>query len=264
MRKERVSLAERFNWKWIIMVMAAFILSLPISAKLCHACPEESYRVNVASGYLALRTAQCYDDSNVIGELYNNDTVDVVDYSGTYWYVYSPKYGCNGYVDSRYLVVDSTSGYSYTTGNSYSSYPVKTVKVEKNYLALRTAKAYDSSNEIGQLYTGDTVNVIDFGDGTYWWVYSSKLGMTGYVNRNYLVDSGSSYTSTPSYITKTVRVEKNYLALRTAKAYDSSNEIGELYTGDTVSVIDSSDGTYWWVYSAKLGQYGYVNRNYLY
>lgn len=265
MRKEQINLAERFNWKWVMMVIMAFVLSLPVSAKLCHACPEESYRVNVASGYLALRNSQCYDASNEIGELYNSDTVDVINYSGTYWYVYSPKYGRNGYVDSRYLVIDSTPSYSYsnTTSTSYSSYPTKTVRVEKNYLALRTAKAYDAANEVGELYTGDVVNVIDSSDGTYWWVYSSKLGMTGYVNKNYLVDNGSSYTSTTSYVTKTVRVEKNYLALRTAKAYDSSNEIGELYTGDTVSVIDSSDGTYWWVYSAKLGKYGYVNSNYL-
>ena len=34
----------------------------------------------------------------------------------------------------------------------------------------------------------------------------------------------------------TVTVASGYLALRNAKAYDSSNEIGELYTGDTVEV----------------------------
>ena len=68
MRKERINLAERFNWKWIMMVIMAFVLSLPVSAKLCHACPEETYRVNVASGYLALRNAQCDDDSNIIGK----------------------------------------------------------------------------------------------------------------------------------------------------------------------------------------------------
>ena len=58
-----------------------------------------------------------------------------------------------------------------------------------------------------------------------------------------------------------VSVSKGYLALRTAKAYDSSNEIGELYTGDTVEVMDTSDNTYWYVYSAKLEKSGYVYRN---
>ena len=51
--------------------------------------------------------------------------------------------------------------------------------------------------------------------------------------------------------TYTVVVDKGYLALRTAKAYDSRNEIGELYTGDTVDVTDTSDSTYWYVYSPK-------------
>ena len=64
--------------------------------------------------------------------------------------------------------------------------------------------------------------------------------------------------------TYTVSVAKGYLALRTAKAYDESNEIGELYTGDTVTVLDTSDCTYWSVYSPKYDRIGYVNRNYLY
>ena len=64
--------------------------------------------------------------------------------------------------------------------------------------------------------------------------------------------------------TRTVSVAKGYLALRTAKAYDEANEIGELYTGDTVQVTDTSDSTYWYVYSPKHGKYGYVNKDYLY
>ena len=101
------------------------------------------------------------------------------------------------------------------------------------------------------------MQLIDTSDSTYWYVYSPKHDRNGYVNREYL--SGG-----PSYPTYTVSVSKGYLALRTAKAYDSRNEIGELYTGDTVQVIDSSDNGYWYVYSPKLNKNGYVNRNYLY
>lgn len=36
-----------------------------------------------------------------------------------------------------------------------------TVKVDKGYLALRSEKAYDKNNEIGQLNTGDTVELIE-------------------------------------------------------------------------------------------------------
>ena len=34
-----------------------------------------------------------------------------------------------------------------------------------------------------------------------------------------------------------VSVSKGYLALRNAMAYDSSNEIGELYSGDKVEIL---------------------------
>ena len=211
-----------------------------------------NYTVSVAKGYLALRTAKAYDSRNEIGELYSGDTVQVQDTSdSTYWYVYSPKLNKSGYVNRNYLVGGAVS----TGGASY------TVSVTKGYLALRTAKAYDSSNEIGELYSGDTVQVQDTSDNTYWYVYSPKLNKSGYVNRNYLIGAGS---SSPSVVTKTVSVAKGYLALRTAKAYDENNEIGELYSGDTVQVQDTSDSTYWYVYSPKLNTSGYVNKNYLY
>ena len=211
-----------------------------------------NYTVSVAKGYLALRTAKAYDSRNEIGELYSGDTVQVQDTSdSTYWYVYSPKLNKSGYVNRNYLVGGAVS----TGGASY------TVSVTKGYLALRTAKAYDSSNEIGELYSGDTVQVQDTSDNTYWYVYSPKLNKSGYVNRNYLIGAGS---SSPSVVTKTVSVAKGYLALRTAKADDENNEIGELYSGDTVQVQDTSDSTYWYVYSPKLNKSGYVNKNYLY
>ena len=207
-----------------------------------------SWTVRVDSGYLALRTAKAFDASNEIGELYTGDTVWLYDASdSTYWYVYSPKYGVYGFVNKDYLYGGSIGG----------SGDTRTVKVDSGYLALRTAKAFDSSNEIGQLYTGDQVQILDTWDSAYWYVYAPKLGRSGYVNRNYLVDS-------QARVTRTVRVAEGYLALRTAKAYDAQNEIGKLYTGDTVQLIDTSDSGYWYVYAPVLGKSGYVNKDYLY
>ena len=228
--------------KWAALLVFVFVLSLPVTAKDSYAA--STYTVVVDKGYLALRTAKAYDSRNEIGELYTGDTVDVTDTSdSTYWYVYSPKYGKSGYVNRNYLVGASNTW---------------TVSVSKGYLALRTAKAYDSRNEIGELYTGDTVQVTDTSDGTYWYVYSPKHGRCGYVNRDYLIAPSLSGD------VRTVSVSSGYLALRTAKAYDSANEIGELYTGDVVQLVDTSDSTYWYVYSPKHNRNGYVNRNYLY
>ena len=133
--------------------------------------------------------------------------------------------------------------------------------MSSGYLALRNDTAYDASNEIGKLYTGDTVELCDMTTSAYWFVYSSKLDKYGYVNKDYLTAvSSTPIVSSGDY---TVSVSSGYLALRNAKAFDASNEIGKLYSGDTVQVQDTSDSTYWYVYSPKLGAYGYVNKNYL-
>ena len=202
--------------------------------------------VKVASGYLALRTAKAYDYANEIGKMYTGETVQILSTSDSqYWYVYSPKLGLSGYANKDYIITATTGGES------------RTVKVASGYLALRTAKAYDYANEIGELYTGDTVQLIDTSDSQYWYVYAPKLGKSGYVNKDYL-------TGGSAIETRTVKVASGYLALRTAKEFDYDNEIGELYTGEKVQVVSKDAGQYWYVYSTKHAKYGYVNKDYLY
>ena len=137
-----------------------------------------------------------------------------------------------------------------------------TVTGTTNYLALRSRPGYENSNEIGMLYNGESVEYIDSGNGSYWYVYSPKLGMFGYVNKRYLASSGT-YVQVQDcggkyWVTGTT----NYLALRSAPSYNRCNEIGRLYNGDLV-YVQSYSGTYWYVFSEKLGMSGYVNSNYL-
>lgn len=237
--------------KWMMAAVLLLGIWIGFGSQDCMAYTSDSYRVQVSSGYLALRTAQAYDYRNEIGKLYTGDIVEVEEYgSGDYWYVYSSKLNKYGYVNNNYLTYVGIS----------EDFPESdyTVSVATGYLALRNAKAYDYRNEIGKLYTGDTVSVIDSSDSGYWYVYAPKLDKYGYVNKDYLVAprgvSGLVY-----YVTGTTY----YLALRNAKAYDASNEIGKLHNGDYVYVQDTSDSTYWYVYAPGLDKYGYVNKNYL-
>lgn len=66
--------------------------------------------------------------------------------------------------------------------------PWKTVcNLQTGWLAIRTAPCYDYSNEIGQLYNGDTVQICGNGSGNgYIWVYSPRLNKSGWVNENYI------------------------------------------------------------------------------
>ena len=139
--------------------------------------------------------------------------------------------------------------------------PRYTVKVETGYLALRTKKEFNSKNEIGKLYTGDTViECPTSGDeSVYRYVYAPSLGKHGYVNGSYLRYKGE-YDGEVMY----AKVKTGYLAVRKAKAFESKNEIGKLYTGDPVVVLDRSDSEYWTVYAPTISKTGYVNCSYLY
>ena len=125
---------------------------------------------------------------------------------------------------------------------------------------MRSAASYSAKNEIGKLYNGETVTVQN-ASGTYWYVYSSKLNKSGYVNKKYLT-AGSSSSASNNGTSYTVSGTKNYLAIRSSAKYSASNELGRLYNGETVTVQNAS-GTYWYVYSPKLGISGYVNSKYL-
>ena len=62
---------------------------------------------------------------------------------------------------------------------------------------------------------------------------------------------------------KTVHVDSNYLALRRSPIYDSSNEIGRLYNGDTVQITGNCSKSYVSVYSPKYNANGWVNAGFL-
>ena len=136
-----------------------------------------------------------------------------------------------------------------------------TVRVETGYLALRNGQSFNKKNEIGKLYTGQTVIACPTAsekDG-YRYVYAPSLNKLGYVNGDYL-ENRSLYTGGTTLYAK---VETGYLALRNAKSFDKSNEIGKLNTGDPVIVLDDSDPVYWIVYAPEISKAGFVNSYYL-
>ncbi|MBQ4177819.1 MAG: SH3 domain-containing protein [Lachnospiraceae bacterium] len=78
------------------------------------------------------------------------------------------------------------NNWSGTAQNMQNSQAVKIVSVASGYLALRTIPSYDAANEIGQLYNGDTVQVIGAASGSYVQVFSPKYGAYGWVNAGFL------------------------------------------------------------------------------
>ncbi|MDO5133649.1 MAG: SH3 domain-containing protein [Eubacteriales bacterium] len=57
------------------------------------------------TGYLAIRTQPAYDDSNIIGRLYNGDKVEITGgHSGNgYVWIYAPSCGKSGWVNQNFI-----------------------------------------------------------------------------------------------------------------------------------------------------------------
>lgn len=198
--------------------------------------------------------------SREMGELQQGAEVTVLAKpAGSYWYIYADDVRNYGYVPAVSLVVEPDEEKPVGPGSEPSGHTMLYYADSNDgFLSLRSEPTVNSV-ELGRIRTGDAVWVINNNESLFWYVYAPTLRQYGYVHSDYLRADWDE----PSGETWTVRVDSGYLALRTAKAYDYYNEIGKLYTGDTVEVI-TKEGTYWWVYAPSLGKHGYVNSEYLY
>lgn len=257
---------------------------------------EEKFAVCKCENWFTAKKTPIYDtndsDQKEMQKLEKNTAIVVISKnSGDYWYVNVKDTKTFGFVkcteissqkseektSSQKPKTDSKEGntnqqgYSVGFGSAPAYYTTYYAKVDKNYLAIRSGKSFDASNELGRLYTGDTVYVVDSTTGQYWYCYSPYLGIYGYINSGYLVSNKPSstynYNASNNYSVWTVGNVNKYLALRTYPSYNASNEIAKLYVGDTVYVYSFSytdfTDTYWYVYSPSYG-WGYVNSNYIF
>ncbi len=204
----------------------------------------------------------------------------------SYWYVFDYHSAERGYVRTSYLTDDKNKVVGVNkepkdktiVGDYY-------VKGVNSYLSLRSEPSSGASLR-GKLYNGDKVGLIQKTNGSFWYVYSYGLDQYGYVAASYLTTEDPKAkeevakeqeapaekeepkeTEKPAsdptvYTPYTVTETEEYLPVR-LEGNLSAGEVGRVYNGDTVNVIDSSGGAYWYVYVPSLGQYGYVLGQYL-
>ena len=124
---------------------------------------------------------------------------DLIRYNGKTGYIHGGNLGSTFVAKQQAKPAAQTQNYSSTQSyfdNNWTGTAAnmngqtgawKTVKVDSGYLALRRDTAYDQSNVIGQLYTGDQVEIQGSGcQGSYVFVYSPKYGCNGWVNAGFL------------------------------------------------------------------------------
>ncbi len=164
---------------------AATIAATSVNAEAATKTYTETRYSCVQSGYLALRTAPYWSDSNIIYQIWTNGTELCMtgQYSGDYGYCYCPKAGMYGWVNVKYTYgagsAPSTSSSTCYASTRYSC-------VSSGYLALRTAPYWSDSNIIYQIWTNGTkLCMTGQYSGDYGYCYCPAAGMYGWVNVKY-------------------------------------------------------------------------------
>ncbi len=131
----------------------------------------------------------------------STDGWDLVRYNGRVGYIHGGNLGSSYAPKQQAKPAQQPAAQTYSTTQSYFDNnwtgtaanmngqfgAWKTVKVDSGYLALRRDTTYNQSNEIGQLYSGDQVEIQGSGAaGSYVFVYSPKYGCCGWVNAGFL------------------------------------------------------------------------------
>ena len=198
--KERYDMMNKFMKK-IAIAFAAATMTIA-GASMMASANETKYVANdIGVNVRQAATAE----SQRLGGLYKGDAVDVINvnngwakinYNGRTAYVindalsYTKPYVPSG-VNSTYTWIKETNSSNSSrirAARGYMSHDNNTftAKVPSGYLALRYSAVTDPSNEIGQIHSGQMVQVLQFGT-QFDYVYVPALDAYGYVNNDYLI-----------------------------------------------------------------------------
>ena len=241
------------------------------------------YYVTDTKTFLSLRESPS-NDANIIAKLYNGYSVGLIDRtSSRYWEVYDYNSGETGYVLKGYLTDDENNVRAGVEKETVTVTKPSSTKIvgdyyvtgTKNYLAIRSQPSSSSTVEIGKSYNGNVVGLIEKTNGTFWYVYDYSSGLYGYVKCAYL-STAAPQQSQPAQSTEPAQTApsladdeyivsgtKNYLAIRSEPSASEDVEIGKTYNGNTVQVIEKTNGTFWYIYDPASNIYGYVKCAYL-
>lgn len=190
---------------------------------------------------------------NRLGLLYKGTTVMILEDCGD-WYKVSGG-GYTGYVSAEWVKVSSSN--SSGGSNSGNADPIGTGTVNTACLNVRSG-AGTGYSRVGYLYSGNSVSILkDCGNGWYQISYGNG---SAYVCAEYISrgnagssDSGSNDTQTTGIVTA------DALNVRSG-AGTGYSRLGLLYSGNSVTILGSSNGWYKISYGNGVG---YVSAEYV-
>jgi mannosyl-glycoprotein endo-beta-N-acetylglucosaminidase len=220
--------------------------------------------VNISSGTLNLRSSAS-PRASIIATLSKGTTVTV--YSEVNGWAKVNVNGKDGYVSSSFLsntnpnsTGNSSTAVQTTAPANVSAPSTKYVNVTSGSLNMRNSPS-TSASIIVKLAKGTSVQVYSEANG---WAKIVVYGQTGYVNSDYLSDTGQSSTNSNATavqqtVTEYVNVSSGSLNLRLSNSV-SSAVLTKLANGTEIQVLSSSSG---WAKIQVNGKTGYVSTDYL-
>ena len=198
-----------------------------------------------------------------------------IKYGGHLYYI-SKSFSGSKIVSSKNATTKSTVNQNTTkkttntvkaVNNKSDKTPIGKVYVDgcQNYLGIRSAQTTDSDYEIGRANNGETIEVIQKTNDTYWLV--RKGNTEGYALAQFLHSfknkgqQTTQKTQTPLG-RKKVHSVSNYLAIRSQpNTTDEKYEIGKAHNGDVVEVLEKTNSTFWKIRKGTV--VGYVMAKYV-
>ena len=186
---------------------------------------------------------------NRLGLLYKGTSVMILEDCGNGWYKISGG-GYTGYVSGEWVKVSGNS-----SSDSSDAQPIDTGTVNTACLNVRSG-AGTGYSRVGYLYSGNSVSILkDCGNGWYQISYGSG---SAYVCAEY-ISTGSDSGDSDGGEQATGIVTADALNVRSG-AGTGYSRLGLLYSGNSVTILGSSNGWYKISYGNRVG---YVSAEYV-
>ncbi|WP_270647299.1 C40 family peptidase [Paeniclostridium hominis] len=214
----------------------------------------------VTADALHVRTGPSTNHSKVT-KVYRGQTVNILESSNGWHKVKTPS-GHVGWSSDEFISLSGGSNNSGSNNNTNTETPSSGKKATVTASALNV-RSGPSTNDgvIGTAYKGNTVEILQSSGG--WHKVKLSNGKIGWVSGKYLSLSGdtnnNTNTETPS-TGKKATVTASALNVRSGPS-TSNSIIGKAYKGNTVEILDSSNG--WYKIKLSNGQVGWASSQYI-
>jgi cell wall-associated NlpC family hydrolase len=196
-----------------------------------------------------------------ITKVYQGQSVNILDSSNGWHKIKTPS-GHVGWSSAEFISLSggSNGGESNNSGNTDNSLAGKKATVTASALNVRSGPS-TSNSVIGTTYRGNTVEIQQSSNG--WHKVKLSNGQVGWVSGKYLSLSGDTNsggnTESPS-TGKSATVTASALNIRSGPS-TSNGIVGKAYKGNTVQILDSSNG--WYKVKLSNGTIGWASAQYI-